>query len=109
MKKSHLNWMLVSLVVIIAMVVIPFSVKPKPKTEIPTDLTLYYWYDVNMIYLNRQNTIANEMNLTGFNESLTNPKTLQEYGFAPSGVTPTPYPPRPNNPNNPNKILYSHP
>lgn len=100
--------MLISLVVVIAMVIIPFSITSKPKTNPPQDMTQYYWYDVTMTYL-RQNTIANEMNLTGFNESLSNPKTLQEYGFAPSGVTPTPFPPRPNNPSSPNKILYSHP
>jgi hypothetical protein len=106
MKKSKLNWMLAALMVLM---IVPTVVKTRTKTKPAVDLTNYYWYDASMTFLNRQNTISNEMNLTGFDESLSNPKTLQEYGFAPSGVTPTPYPPTPNWPSNPDKILYSHP
>jgi hypothetical protein len=58
-----------------------------------------------MQYL-RQNTIANEMNLTGFDENVG---TLEELGWAPSGVSTSSYPPTPYNPNSPNKYLFSHP
>lgn len=106
MKKSTLHWMLA---VLIILVVAPTAVKTRPQTKPTIDWTLYYWYDATMTYLNRQQTIANEMNLTGFNENTQSPKTVQEYGFAPSGVAPTPYPPTPLNPGSPDKILFSHP
>lgn len=106
MKKTKLNWMLAAMIVL---VVAPSAVKTKPQTKPTTDWTQYYWYDATMTYLNRNQTIDAETNLTGFDESLSNPKTLQEYGFAPSGVAPTPFPPTPLNPNSPDKILYSHP
>ena len=116
MKKSKLNLMLIALIVLAGIATAAFAVRteaPKPtKTTAAKpeqDFTNYYWYDASMTYLNRQNTINAEMNLTGFDQSFSNPKTLQEYGFAPSGVSPTPYPPTPHNPSSPNKILYSHP
>jgi hypothetical protein len=125
MKRSKLNSMLAALIVLAGVATAAFAVSAKPATTSKTtnvnqaeaspevkpeqDFTNYYWYDATMTYLNRQNTITAEMNLTGFDESLSNPKTLQEYGFAPSGVQPTPYPPTPLNPGSPNKRLWSHP
>lgn len=121
MKRSKLNSMLVAILVLAGVATAAFAVRTKPAaaTKAPNakatevkpeqDFTNYYWYDATMTYLNRQNTIMDEMNLTGFDESLSNPKTLQEYGFAPSGVQPNPYPPTPLNPGSPNKRLWSHP
>jgi hypothetical protein len=121
MKRSKLNSMLVA-VIVLAVVATAFAVrtpsaattkatnaKQIKETKPKQDLTMYYWYDATMNYLDRQNTIQDEMDLTTFDESLSNPKTLQEYGFAPSGVQPNPYPPTPLNPSNPDKILWSHP
>lgn len=69
----------------------------------------YYWFDVTNAWLGRQNTLANEINLTGFDESTSNPKTMQEKGWAPANCSvdglgrPTPLT------QNPDKVLYSHP
>jgi hypothetical protein len=104
MKKSKLNWMLAALMVL---VIAPTVVLTRTKTEPRFDPTMYYWYDASSTYLNRQCTIADEMALTGYNESQSSPKTLREYGYAPANVTPTPYPPTPIG--SPDKILYSHP
>ena len=125
MKKSKMNSMLAAFIVLagIATAALAFNANPPtttktkeakttkatPDVKPEQDLTNYYWYDASMTYLNRQNTINAEMNLTGFDESLSNPKTLQEYGFAPSAVQPTPYPPTPLSPGSPNKRLWTHP
>lgn len=69
----------------------------------------YYWFDINNSWLGRQNTVANEIFLTGLDESTSNPKTLQEKGWAPSNCSidqfgwPTPLS------QNADKLLYSHP
>lgn len=69
----------------------------------------YYWFDVTNTWLGRQNTVTNEMALTGLNESTASPKTLQEKGWAPANCSvdglgrPTPLT------QNPDKALYSHP
>lgn len=104
MKKSTLNWMLAALL----MVSIIGSSAVRKGNDVKPDLdpTNYYWYDASMTYLNRQNTITNECNLTGFNENSSG-GTLQEYGYAPSHVQPTPYPPTPSG--FADKLLYSHP
>jgi hypothetical protein len=69
----------------------------------------YYWFDASTNWLGRQNTLANEIALTGFNESTQNPKTLQEKGWSPANVTVDSWGvPHPNN-GIPDKVLYSHP
>ncbi|OQP65046.1 hypothetical protein [Niastella populi] len=69
----------------------------------------YYWFDITNTWLGRQNTVTNEMALTGLDESISNPKTLVEKGWAPANCmidgfgVPTPIT------SNPDKALYSHP
>lgn len=85
------------------------AVAPNFKTE-PTKRQInYYWFDSGNNWLGRQNTLANEEALTGLDESIQNPKTLQEKGWAPGNVTVDQYgTPIPNN-GFPDKSLYSHP
>jgi hypothetical protein len=86
-----------------------FAVTPEFKTKPVSVQVLYYWFDVNNSWLGRQTTLINEMELTGFDDSTRNPKTLQEKGWAPENVTldqwgfPVP------NTSVPDKLLYSHP
>lgn len=104
MQKSKLNWMLAALMVL---VIAPSVVLTRTKSKPRVDPTMYYWYDATGNYLDHQNTIDDEMSLTGWDESLSNPKTLRERGYAPANVTPTPYPPTPIG--STDKYLYSHP
>jgi hypothetical protein len=80
-------------------------VKPDPTTK--ANPTSYYWYDVTGNWLGRQNTVAEEMALTGLDESTSNPKTLQEIGYDPADVVG--YPPVPLDTAKPVRWLYSHP
>lgn len=106
MKQSNLTLFLLALAI---MLVAPTTVKTRTQTKPTTDFTLYYWFDADYNYLWRQNRIDDELDLTGLDESLQNPKTLQERGFAPSSVAlgewniPVPITPFPD------KKLYSHP
>jgi hypothetical protein len=75
--------------------------------KVETDMTEYYWYDAWGNYLWRQNTIDDEISLTGYDMMLNNPKTLREKGYAPPRVSG--FPPVPTSPYNPDKKLYSHP
>jgi hypothetical protein len=85
------------------------AVTPNLKSKPTVKQTNYYWFDVTNTWLGRQNTVANEILLTGFNESTANPKTLQEKGWAPANITfdgsGTPVPLS----STPDKTLYSHP
>jgi hypothetical protein len=85
------------------------AVAPNFKTK-PTKRQInYYWFDPNTTWLGRQNTLANEEALTGLDEGIQNPKTLQEKGWTPANVTVDQYgTPIPNN-GFPDKVLYSHP
>jgi|SRR5687767_6532081 len=76
----------------------------------PTELdpTEYYWFDPNTGQYIRQNTIEEEMFITQYNEGTYPPKTLREYGYAPSSVIIAP-PADPEPIWGPDKALYSHP
>ena len=76
--------------------------------KLNSDMTLYYWFDAWGNYLWRQNTIDDEIMLTGYDLMINNPKTLREKGYAPPTVSPG-YPPVPNSPSTPDRKLYSHP
>ena len=85
------------------------AVTPDFKSKPTTRQTSYYWFDVTTTWTGRQNTVANESSLTGFTESTSNPKTLQEKGWSPVNVTINGQGiPVPNN-GSPDKLLYSHP
>jgi hypothetical protein len=73
-----------------------------------SDMTEYYWFDAYNNYLWRQSTIAEEIDLTGYDEVTLNPKTLREKGYAPASVYGE-YPPIPMAPYIPDRKLYSHP
>jgi hypothetical protein len=103
MKRSKWTYFLLALVI---MLIAPSAtVKTKPAT----DWTLYYWFDAYGNYLYRQSLIADEIFLTGLNESDLPPRTVQEKGWKPPAVTlnewgePTPIT------SVPDKKLYSHP
>jgi hypothetical protein len=106
MKQTKLTLFLLAFVIMLTALsaVIPNN-GPKPANK----QINYYWFDVTNTWLGRQNTVANEMALTGFNESTSSPKTLQEKGWAPSNCSinqfgvPTPLS------QTPDKALYSHP
>lgn len=106
MKHAKLALFLLALTL---MLISPSTVKTSTKTKPTIDWTLYYWFNAeNDEYLFRQNRILDEMQLTGLNESLLNPKTLWEKGYAPASVVlgewgiPIPI-------TVPDKKLYSHP
>lgn len=85
------------------------AVTPDFKSKPTVRQVSYYWFDASTNWLGRQNTLANEISLTGYNESTQNPKTLQEKGWSPANVTVDSWGvPHPNN-GFPDKILYSHP
>jgi hypothetical protein len=85
------------------------AVAPNFKTKPTTRQIEYYWFDPTNTWMGRQNTLADEEALTGLDESIQNPKTLQEKGWSPANVTVDQYGvPRPNN-GFPDKVLYSHP
>jgi hypothetical protein len=83
------------------------AVVPHFKSK-PTQVN-YYWFDVNTTWLGRQNTVTNEIALTGLDESTSNPKTLQEKGWQPSNCSidglGVPHPIT----SQPDRALYSHP
>ncbi|MBO9205000.1 MULTISPECIES: hypothetical protein [Niastella] len=111
MRQTKLTLFLSALVILLTTL---YAVTPNFKSNSqPTTTAIrqtnYYWFDVNTSWLGRQNTLANEISLTGYNESTSNPKTLQEKGWSPANVTVNQYGvPVPNN-GNPDKLLYSHP
>ena len=66
----------------------------------------YYWFDVTNTWLGRQNTLAAEESLTGYNE---NTGTLQEKGWTVANCTVDSWGiPHPNT-GTADKLLYSHP
>jgi hypothetical protein len=106
MKQTKLTLFLLAFVIMLtALSAVTPNNGPKPaKKQIN-----YYWFDVTNTWLGRQNTVANEINLTGLDESTSSPKTLQEKGWSPANCSvdglgrPTPLT------QNPDKALYSHP
>ena len=106
MKQTTLTLFMAAFVI---MLTTPFAVSPDLKTQKVAVQISYYWFDPTTTYMGRQNTLAAEISLTGYNESTQNPKTLQEKGWAPGNVTfdgsGTPVPIS----GTPDKILYSHP
>jgi len=106
MKQTKLTSFLLAFVIMLTAL---SAVTPDFKSKPTARQTNYYWFDPNNNWLGRQNTLANEEALTGFNESTSNPKTLQEKGWSPGNVTINGQGvPVPNN-GNPDKVLYSHP
>ena len=106
MKQSKLTLFLLAFIVMLTAL---SAVTPNLRSKPTIKQTNYYWFDVNNTWLGRQNTVTNEILLTGLSESTANPKTLQEKGWAPANVsidgngTPTPIT------STPDKSLYSHP
>lgn len=105
MKKLKTSHALITLAVILLAAGIALAFQKNKKER--TDWTEYYWFDPDGNYLFRQNTIDDEIDLTGYDESNFAPFTLREKGFTPSTVTGDP--PIPNNPYLPAKKLYTHP
>src|SRR5690242_1054600 len=106
MKQTKLTLFLLAFVIMLTAL---SAVTPDFKSKPTVKQISYYWFDANTNWLGRQNTLANEEALTGFNESISNPKTLQEKGWAPGNVTiDSQGVPHPNN-GSPDKVLYSHP
>jgi hypothetical protein len=106
MKQTKLTLFLLAFVIMLTTLsaVIPNNGAKPVKKQVN-----YYWFDSNSSWLGRQNTLANEMNLTGFNESTSNPKTLQEKGWAPANCSVDGFGiPHPLT-STPDKALYSHP
>ncbi|THU40627.1 hypothetical protein FAM09_00490 [Niastella caeni] len=106
MKKATVTLFLLAFVI---MLTTPFAVTPDLKPKPISTQVNYYWFDVTNTWLGRQNTVANEIALTGLDESTTNPKTLHEKGWAPANISfdqwGTPYPITSIQ----DKSLYSHP
>jgi hypothetical protein len=106
MKQTKLTLFLLAFVIMLTAL---SAVTPHLKSKPTATQTNYYWFDPTTTWLGRQNTVANEIALTGFNESTSNPKTLQEKGWSPANCSvdgngiPTP------TTGQPDKILYSHP
>lgn len=106
MKKSIKTLCLLAFVL---MLTTSYAVKPEFKTKPASVEIFYYWFDASDSWLYRQTTLADEMWLTGFDESMQSPKTLQEQGWEPENVIideggiPIPITPVPD------KLLYSHP
>jgi hypothetical protein len=106
MKQTKLTLFLLAFVIMLTAL---SAVTPHLKSKPPVKQINYYWFDVNVTWLGRQNTVANEIALTGYSESTSNPKTLQEKGWTPGNVAvdgngnPTP------TTSTPDKLLYSHP
>jgi hypothetical protein len=104
MKQTTLTLFLAAFVI---MLTTPFAVSPHFKTKPATTQISYYWFNSSNVWLGRQNTLANEIALTGYDESIQNPKTIQEKGW--SSVTFDQW----GNPiplgSTPAKTLYSHP
>jgi hypothetical protein len=106
MKQTKLTLFLLAFVIMLTAL---SAVIPHSKSKPPVKQTNYYWFDITTTWLGRQNTVANEIALTGYNESTQNPKTLQEKGWSPANCSvdgngiPTP------TTGTPDKALYSHP
>ncbi len=106
MKQTKLTLFLLAFVIMLTAL---SAVIPHSKSKPPATQTNYYWFDITTTWLGRQNTVANEIALTGYNESTQNPKTLQEKGWSPANCSvdgngyPTP------TTGTPDKALYSHP
>lgn len=106
MKQTKLTLFLLAFVIMLTALA---AVTPNNGSKPVKKQINYYWFDINTSWLGRQNTLANEMALTGLDESTSSPKTLQEKGWAPancsvdgSGI------PHPLT-STPDKSLYSHP
>ena len=70
---------------------------------------LYYWFDINGNYL-RENSLLNEIELTGYNNDPNNPKTFAENGYSLSNCYKTDSSLFiPIDPLLPDQRLYSHP
>lgn len=103
MKKLHASSMLIVLtgMLLVAVTAVAFHSGNNEKQ------VTYYWFDARTgEWLGRQNTLANEKALTGYDESTALPGTPREKGWAPGNVTG--FPPIPNA-STPDKTLYSHP
>lgn len=106
MKRTKVTLFLLAFVIMLTAL---SAVVPNFKSKPTTKQVSYYWFDITNTWLGRQNTVANEIFITGFDESTSNPKTLQEKGWSPGNVTldgngiPTPVT------SIPDKSLYSHP
>lgn len=104
MKQTKLTLFLLAFVILLTALsaVTPNGRKPAKQIN-------YYWYDINWSWLGRQNTVANEILLTGFDESPSNPKTLQEKALSPGNVSVDQFGyPWPLS-STPDRVLYSHP
>ncbi len=106
MKQTKVSLFLLAFVIMLTAL---SAVTPDLKSKPVNKQINYYWFDITTTWLGRQNTVANEMALTGLDESTSNPKTLVEKGWAPdncsldgNGYT-TPIS------STPDKALYSHP
>ena len=106
MKQTKLTLFLLAFVIMLTAL---SAVTPNYRSNPMNKQINYYWFDALNNWLGRQNTVTNEIALTGLDESTSNPKTLQEKGWAPANVTldgfgvPTPITSQPD------KALYSHP
>jgi hypothetical protein len=105
MKQTKLTLFLLAFVIMLTAL---SAVTPNFKSKPTIRQTNYYWFDVSTTWTGRQNTVTNEEALTGLDESTSNPRTLQEKGWAPGNVTISQGIPTPNN-GTPDKLLYSHP
>jgi len=106
MKQTKLTLFLLAFVIMLTAL---SAVTPDFKAKPAIRQTNYYWFDITTTWTGRQNTLAAEKTFTGFDESTSNPKTLQEKGWSPANVTvDSQGVPHPKN-GSPDKVLYSHP
>lgn len=106
MKQTKLTLFLFAFAIVLTAVA---ARTPTARAEPIDKQTSYYWYDVNWSWLGRRTTLATEMMNTGYDESISNPKTLQEKGLSSSNVSVDgngyPWPLT----TTAEKVLYSHP
>jgi hypothetical protein len=105
MKQSRLTLFLLAFIIMSTAL---SAVTPNFESKSAIKQTNYYWFDATTTWTGRQNTITAEETFTGFDESTSNPKTLQEKGWSPGNVTLVNGIPVPNT-GTPDKVLYSHP
>jgi hypothetical protein len=106
MKQTKLTLFLLAFVIMLTAL---SAVTPNLRSKPMNKQINYYWFDITTTWLGRQNTVANEMALTGLDESTSNPKTLVEKGWSPANCTIDGFGvPTPIN-SSPDKALYSHP
>ena len=106
MKQSKLALFLLAFVIMLTAL---SAVTPGLKSQKAIKQVSYYWFDASTNWLGRQNTVAAEISLTGYDEGTSNPKTLQEKGYTSGHVSFDQWgTPSPNVPS-PDKALYSHP